>query len=50
MKLKNRINNERKKFCESLDKFMIKQKEEEKIKKERAFKKYQNFVSLNNDN
>lgn len=44
-KLMNRINNERKKYCESLDKFMVKQKEEEKIKKERAFKKYQNFVS-----
>jgi polyribonucleotide nucleotidyltransferase len=44
----NRIHNERKKYCESLDKFMMKKKEEERIKKEKAFKKYENFVSFKN--
>ena len=44
----NKINNERKKYCESLDKYLMKKKEEEKIKNERAFKKYQNFVSFKN--
>ena len=46
--ISNKINNERRKYCESLDKFILKQKEEEKLQKERAFKKYQNFVSLKN--
>ena len=41
----NKINNERKKYCESLDKYLMKKKEE-KLKKEKAFKKYQNFVSF----
>lgn len=36
----NRINNERRKYCESLDKYIIKRKEEEKLRKEKAFKKY----------
>ena len=42
----NRINNERKKYCESLEKYIMKKREEEILKKEKAFKKYQNFVSL----
>lgn len=42
----NRINNERRKYCESLDKYIIKRKEEEKLRKEKEFKKYQNFVSF----
>jgi len=42
----NKINKERQKYCESLDKYMMKKKEEEKIKKEKAFKKYMNFVSF----
>ena len=42
----NKINNERKKYCESLDKYIIKKKEEEKLRKEKEFKKYQNFVSF----
>ena len=42
----NKINNERKKYCESLDKYLMKKKEEEKLKKEKEFKKYQNFVSF----
>ena len=40
----NKINNERKKYCESLDKYLMKKKEEEKLKKEKAFKKYKNFL------
>ena len=44
----NRIYNERKKYCVSLDKYMLKKKEEERLKKEKAFKKYQNFVSFKN--
>jgi hypothetical protein len=44
--ISNRINNERKKYCESLEKYIMKQREEEILKKEKAFKKYQNFVSF----
>jgi hypothetical protein len=43
--ISNRINNERKKYCESLEKYIMKQREEEILKKEKAFKKYYNFVS-----
>lgn len=43
--ISNRINNERKKYCESLEKYITKKKEEEILKKEKAFKKYQNYVS-----
>ena len=46
LKILNKINNERKKYCESLDKYMTKKKEEEKLKKEKAFKKYEHFVSI----
>ena len=44
--INNKINNERKKYCESLEKYIMKKREEEILKKEKAFKKYQNFVSL----
>ena len=44
----NRINNERKKYCESLEKYTMKKREEELMKKEKAFKKYQNYVSFKN--
>lgn len=37
--------NERLKYCESLDKYMIKKREEELLREEKAFKKYQHFVS-----
>ena len=33
------------KYCESLDKYIMKKKEEEEQQKEKAFKKYKNFVS-----
>ena len=46
IKILNKINNERKKYCESLEKYIMKKKEEEILKKEKAFKKYQNFVSF----
>ena len=36
--ISHKINNERLKYCESLDKFMIQ-------KREKAFKKYQHFVT-----
>lgn len=45
-KICNKINNERKKYCESLEKYNLIQKENELIKKEKAFRKYQNFVSF----
>ena len=45
-KILNKLNNERKKYCESLDKYMIRKKEEEKLKKEKYFKKYEHFVSI----
>ena len=41
-----KINNERMKYCQSLDKYLLKKKEEEVLQKERAFKKYENFVSI----
>ena len=48
-KIKNLISDkikiERQKYCESLDKYIMKKKEEEELQKEKAFKKYKNFVS-----
>ena len=44
--ISEKINNERLKYCSSLDKFMIKKREEEALRKEKEFKKYQNFVSF----
>ena len=43
--ISDKIRNERQKYCESLDKYIIKKKEEEELQKEKAFKKYKNFVS-----
>ena len=40
-----RIHKEKLAYSRSLDRLMIKQKEDELLRKERAFKKYQNFVS-----
>ena len=45
-KMRRTRNNERLKYCASLDKFMIKKREEEALRKEKEFKKYQNFVSF----
>lgn len=45
MNILNKINNERRKYFQSLDKYNLKRKEEEKLQKEKEFKKYQNFVS-----
>jgi len=45
--ISHKINNERLKYCESLDKYMIKKREEEALRQEKAFKKYQHFVSNN---
>ena len=42
--ISDKIKNERQKYCESLDKYIMKKKEEEE-QKEKAFKKYKNFVS-----
>ena len=47
--ISDKINNERLKYCQSLDKFMIKKREEETLRQEKAFKKYQHFVSSNNN-
>ncbi len=44
--ISHRINNERLKYCQSLDKFMIKRREEEELREEKAFKKYEHFVSI----
>lgn len=46
-KIAEKIKNEREKYCLSLDKYMIKRKEEEALLKEKAFQKYKNFVSYN---
>lgn len=43
--ISDKIRNERQKYCESLDKYIMKKKEEEELQKEKAFKKYKNFVS-----
>ena len=43
----HKMNNERLKYCESLDKYMIKKREEELLREEKAFKKYEHFVSNN---
>jgi hypothetical protein len=45
--ISHKINNERLKYCESLDKFMIQKREEELLRQEKAFKKYQHFVNNN---
>ena len=45
LNLLNRINNERKKYCESLDKIINKKKEEENLQKEKILKKYEKYVS-----
>ena len=44
--ISHKINNERLKYCQSLDKFMIKRREEEELREEKAFKKYEHFVSF----
>ena len=44
-KITQKINNERLKYCQSLDKFMIKKREEEVLRQKKAFKKYENFVN-----
>ena len=46
--ISEKIKNEREKYCQSLDKFIMKRKEEEALQKEKAFQKYKNFVSNNN--
>jgi hypothetical protein len=43
--ISHKMYNERLKYCESLDKYMIKKREEELLREEKAFKKYQHFVS-----
>ena len=43
--ISDKIKNERQKYCESIDKYIMKKKEEEELQKEKAFKKYKNFVS-----
>lgn len=40
-----RINKEKLTYSRSLDRFLIKQKEDEVLRKEKAFKRYQNFVN-----
>lgn len=40
-----RLNKEKLAYSRSLDRFLIKQKEDEVLRKEKAFKRYQNFVS-----
>lgn len=40
-----RINKEKLTYSRSLDRFLIKQKEDEVLRKEKAFKRYKNFVS-----
>ncbi len=44
-KITQKINNERLKYCQSLDKFMIKKREEEVLRQKKAFKKYEHFVN-----
>lgn len=44
-KILHKINNERLRYCKSLDQYIIKKKEEEALRQEKSFKKYQNFVS-----
>jgi len=43
-KISQRINNERLKYSQSLDKYMIKKREEEALRKQKALKKYEHFV------
>ena len=43
-KISQRINNERLKYSQSLDKYMIKKREEETLRKQKALKKYEHFV------
>lgn len=44
--ISHKMNNERLKYCQSLDRFMIKKREEEEFREEKAFKKYEHFVSF----
>ena len=44
-KITQKINNERLKYCQSLDKFMIKKREEEVLRQKKTFKKYEHFVN-----
>lgn len=44
-KISQRINNERLKYSQSLDKYMIKKREEETLRKQKALKKYEHFVN-----
>jgi hypothetical protein len=41
-----RRNRERLTYSKSLDRFLLKKKEEEVLKKEKDFKKFENFVSI----
>ena len=43
--INERINKEKLVYSRSLDRFLIKQQEDEILRKEKAFKRYQNFVS-----
>ena len=43
--INERINKEKLTYSRSLDRFLIKQKEDEVLRKEKAFKRYKNFVS-----
>ena len=42
-KISQRINNERLKYSQSLDKYMIKKREEEALRKQKALQKYEHF-------
>ena len=44
-KISQRINNERLKYSQSLDKYMIKKRKEEALRKQKALKKYEHFVN-----
>ena len=44
-KIVKKNNNERNNFISSLDKYLAKQKEESVIRQEKAFQKYQTYVS-----
>lgn len=45
MEISKKNNKERKNYMSSLDRYIAKQKEESMIKEEKAFKKYQGYVS-----
>ena len=44
--LSERRNRDRLTYSKSLDRFLLKKKEEEVLKKEKDFKKFENFVSI----